>query len=71
MIHESAIAESIVAPTLFRPEFSHSLDPKEKSAVPEEVEHWSLTALREKLIKIGAKVVRHGRSTVAATCPEF
>ena len=25
-------------------------------------EHWSLTTLREKLIKIGAKVVRHGRS---------
>ena len=29
--------------------------------LPEEVEHWSLTTLREKLIKIGAKVVRHGR----------
>ncbi len=27
MIHESAIAESNVAPTRFRPEFSHSLDP--------------------------------------------
>ncbi len=25
------------------------------------VEHWSLTTLREKLIKIGARVVRHGR----------
>ncbi len=24
-------------------------------------EHWSLTTLREKLVKIGAKVVRHGR----------
>ena len=24
-------------------------------------EHWTLTTLREKLIKIGAKVVRHGR----------
>ncbi len=34
---------------------------KEKSALPEEVGHWSLTTLREKLIKIGAKVVRHGR----------
>jgi hypothetical protein len=31
-------------------------------ALPDEVEHWSLTKLREKLIKIGAKVVRHGRS---------
>ncbi len=29
-------------------------------ALPKEVEHWSLTTLREKLIKIGAKVVRHG-----------
>ncbi len=29
--------------------------------MPEAVEHWSLTTLREKLIKIGAKVVRHGR----------
>ncbi len=26
-----------------------------------EVEHWSLTTLREKLVKIGAKIVRHGR----------
>jgi hypothetical protein len=25
------------------------------------VEHWSLTTLGEKLVKIGAKVVRHGR----------
>ncbi len=30
-------------------------------ALPDEVEHWSLTTLRDKLIKIGAKVVRHGR----------
>jgi hypothetical protein len=33
-------------------------DPKEKSAVLEEAENWSLTTLRNKLIKIGAKVVR-------------
>jgi DDE family transposase len=33
-------------------------------ALPEEVEHWSLTALREKLVKIGARVVRHGRYVV-------
>lgn len=25
------------------------------------MERWSLTSLREKLIKIGAKIVRHGR----------
>ncbi len=30
-------------------------------ALPREVEHWSLTTLREKLVKIGAKVVIHGR----------
>ncbi len=29
--------------------------------MPKEVERWSLTALREKLIKIGAKVVLRGR----------
>ncbi len=29
--------------------------------LPKEVEHWSLTTLREKLVKIAAKVVRHGR----------
>ncbi len=28
MIHAAVIAESIVAPTLFRPAFLHSLDPK-------------------------------------------
>ncbi len=27
-------------------------------------EHWSLTTLREKLIKIGARIVRHGRYVV-------
>jgi hypothetical protein len=30
-------------------------------ALPKEVKHWSLTTLREKLVKIGAKVVSHGR----------
>jgi hypothetical protein len=30
-------------------------------ALPQAVEHWSLTTLREKLIKIGAKIIRHGR----------
>ncbi len=30
-------------------------------ALPKEVEHWSLTTLREKLVKIGARVVSHGR----------
>jgi Transposase DDE domain group 1 len=30
-------------------------------ALPKAAEPWSLTSLREKLIKIGAKVVSHGR----------
>ena len=30
-------------------------------AMPKTVKRWSLTSLREKLIKIGAKVVSHGR----------
>ena len=30
-------------------------------ALPGEVGHWSLTTIREKLVKIGAKVVAHGR----------
>ena len=30
-------------------------------AMPKTVERWSMTSLREKLIKIGAKVIRHGR----------
>jgi hypothetical protein len=33
-------------------------------AMPEVAEPWSLTGLREKLFKIGAKVVRHGRSII-------
>ena len=30
-------------------------------ALPKGMEHWSLAMLREKLVKIGAKVVLHGR----------
>lgn len=30
-------------------------------ALPKEVEHWSLTTIREKLVKIGAKIAAHGR----------
>ena len=30
-------------------------------AMPKTVERWSMTSLREKLIKIGAKIVSHGR----------
>ena len=33
-------------------------------ALPRKIEHWTLTTLREKLIKIGAKVVRHANYVV-------
>ena len=33
-------------------------------ALPDEVAQWSLTTLREKLVKIGARIVRHGRYMV-------
>jgi hypothetical protein len=33
-------------------------------ALPQEVEQWSLTTLREKLVKIGARIERHGRYVV-------
>ena len=32
--------------------------------LPDEVERWSLTTLREKVVKIGAKVITHARDTV-------
>src|SRR6185503_15282048 len=32
--------------------------------LPDEVEQWSLTTLRERVVKIGAKVIAHARSTV-------
>ena len=33
-------------------------------ATPEEIERWSLTTLRERLIKTGARLVRHGRYNI-------
>ncbi len=33
-------------------------------ALPQSVKHWSLTTLREKLVKIGAKVVTHSRYVI-------
>jgi hypothetical protein len=32
--------------------------------LPDEIERWSLTTLREKVVKIGAKVIAHARYTV-------
>src|ERR687883_691915 len=31
-------------------------------ALPDEVKRWSMTTLRQRLVKIGARIVRHGRS---------
>jgi hypothetical protein len=33
-------------------------------ALPDEVKQWSMTTLRQRLVKIGARIVRHGRSEV-------
>jgi hypothetical protein len=35
-----------------------------QAVLPRSVRHWTLTTLRERLIKIGAKVVRHSRQVV-------
>ena len=35
-----------------------------QAVLPQTVRHWTLTTLREKLIKIGAKVVRHSGKIV-------
>jgi hypothetical protein len=40
------------------------------AALPEAIKHWSLTSLREKLVKIGAKVVR-APSKVNGVRPAF
>jgi hypothetical protein len=31
-------------------------------ALPEEVKHWSPTTLRDQMVQIGARIVRHARS---------
>jgi hypothetical protein len=33
-------------------------------ALPAEIARWSMTTLREQLVRIGAKIVRHGRSVI-------
>ena len=41
-----------------------SADVMRQAVLPPAVRHWTLTTLREKLIKIGAKVVRHSRKII-------
>ncbi len=60
MIRPRHLPDSNVAQLVSVSAFLHSLDPKPTWALPLEAEHWSLTMLREKLIKIRAKVVSHG-----------
>ncbi len=43
------------------PELENSLVPRETLALPQNLKPWSITTVREKPIKIGAKIVRHGR----------
>ena len=45
---------------LFAPAYNLGNFPR-RPALPRSVKHWSLTTLREKRIKIGAKVVTHSR----------
>jgi hypothetical protein len=52
---DSAVRLQLHAPTNNPANFMRT------SALPKNVEHWSLTTLREKLVKIGAKGLRHGR----------
>ncbi len=33
--------------------------------LPNSITHWSLTSLRDRLIKIGAKTIRHARSIIS------
>ncbi len=46
----------------------HLSDFMRKLAMPKAAEPWSLTSLRERLIKIGAKVVTHGRYVTFGGC---
>jgi hypothetical protein len=61
MIRPRYLLDSIVAQWVPMSTFSHSLDPEATWGLPLEAEHRSLNTLREKLIKIGARVVKHSR----------
>jgi hypothetical protein len=58
-----ALRDNAARPQLFA--LAHNLANFLRSlALPNEVAHWSLSTLREKLVKIGARIVRHGRYLV-------
>ena len=58
---QSEVYAQVTAGVIVGPQWAVVID---TLALPEEVEHWSLTTLRDKLVKIGARIVRHGRYVV-------
>ncbi len=54
----SSMGKRVAHPTLYLGNFLRRL------ALPKPVKKWSLRTLREKLIKIGAKVVSHSRYVI-------
>jgi hypothetical protein len=48
--------------------FLHSLDPKQKWALPKEATHCSHTTLRAELVKISTKITSHGKRPGSAAC---
>ena len=63
MIHLSAITESIDAPTLIRPAFLHSLDPKETLSLGPKLEQIVVIFFRlfYKAVDSTSNVVKDGR----------
>ncbi|MFW6189557.1 MAG: transposase [Planctomycetota bacterium] len=52
--------DSLVRPQLFARAYNLA-NFMRRPALPEPLQYWSLTALREKLVKIGTRVVRRAR----------
>ena len=76
LLRQSVYSRPVGRPSNKPKQFYHSFDYQAKSwdrprrvagnflrriALPKSVKYWTLTTLREKLIKIGAKMVRHAR----------
>lgn len=60
--HAWSHARTFIGPTLFARAYNLG-NFLRRLALPKSVEHWSMTTLLVKLIKIGAKVVSHARYT--------
>jgi len=46
------------------PNLLHFIITRFFALLPEAMKQWSLSTLRERLIKLGARIVRHGRSVI-------